>query len=432
MSIRSSLAGLAALAFAGTAASASAQQIILYDLPNFQGQSVTINQALSDLSSMRFNDRVSSLRVVSGQWELCVDSNFNGGCFTYTGEEATLGRYDNTYTALRPLAPPAGLSGGRPGGPGSNSLTLYSGRNFTGRAVIITDSQPDLVRLSFNDATQSIRYSGRGSWRVCDDANFGGACMQVNSDMAAIGGGLAGRISSVEPDFGGGRPGGGHPGGGYPGGGYPGGGQAGPQPRDGVWLFDGTNFSGQRVDIQQGNADLDRLGFNDRADSLVVARGETWQVCEHSDFRGRCEYIEGNSVEDLGRFNLRNTISSLRRVDGTYGQPGSGYPGPGGGAGYPGPGGDRGMNVRGGIRGVNATFFARPEVNGFGVDRCLGGGGRFCDEEVARRVCRSAGHSRAASFSVDRYNRTRTWFIGENQECRAGQCMALVDLLCTD
>lgn len=423
MTIRYRLAALAALVFAGAAGTANAQEIILYDQPNFQGQSLTINRATSDLSSYRFNDRTSSLRVVSGQWELCVDSNFNGGCFIYTGSEGNLGRYDNLYTALRPVAPTPAPGGGRPGA-GGNSLTLYAGPNYSGRAVTITDSQPDLSRLGFNDATQSIRYSGRGSWRVCDDSNFRAACMQVNGDLATIGGGLSGRISSVEPDYGNNPGGPGRPGG--PGGNY------GPQPRTGVWLFDGLNFTGQRLDVAQNNSDLDRIGFNDRADSLAVARGETWQVCEHSDFRGRCEYFEGDSVEDLTRYYLRNTISSLRRVDGTYGQPGSGYPGPGGGSGYPGPGGDRGMNVRGGIRGVDATFFARPEVNGMAVDRCLGAGGRFCDEEVARRVCRAAGHSRAAHFSVDRYNRARTWFIGENAECRAGRCEPMVDLLCTD
>ncbi|SDM55854.1 beta/gamma crystallin-related protein [Maricaulis salignorans] len=420
MKIRYRLTAMAALLLAGATGAASAQEIILFDQPNFQGQSLTINRATSDLSAMRFNDRTSSFRIVSGQWEFCVDSNYSGGCFTYTSSEAHLGRYDNLYTGVRPVAPTQ-TNPGRPGR--GNSLTLYSGPNFSGRAVVVTDSQSDLSRLGFNDATQSIRYSGRGSWRVCDDSNFRAACMQVNGDLPTIPGGLAGRISSVEPDYNG-NPGGPRPGG--PGGNY------GPQPRNGVWLFDGADFTGQRVDVQQDTTTLERVGFNDRADSLAVARGETWQVCEHADYRGRCEYFEGDSVEDLTRYYLRNTISSLRRVDGAYGHPGNGYPGPGGGNGYPGPDSDRGMNVRGGVRGVDAAFFARPEVNGMGIDRCLGEGGRFCDEEVARRVCRSAGYSRAAHFSVDRYSRSRTWFIGANQECRAGRCEPMVDLLCTN
>ncbi len=135
MTIRHRLTALAALIFAGAAGTASAQEIILYDQPNFQGQSLTINRATSDLSAMRFNDRASSLRVVSGQWELCVDAHFSGGCFIYSGQEAHLGRYDNIFTALRPVAP--NTNGGRPGGPqgGGDSLTLYSRANYTGRAV---------------------------------------------------------------------------------------------------------------------------------------------------------------------------------------------------------------------------------------------------------------------------------------------------------
>lgn len=424
MRIAYRLTALAVFAFASTAGAASAQEIILYDQANFQGQSVTINRATSDLSPMRFNDRASSLRVVSGQWELCVDSNYSGGCFTYTGNEANLGRYDNLYTALRPVAP---VTNSRPGNRGGgNSLTLYSGTNFTGRAIVVTDTQADLSRLGFNDATQSIRYSGRGSWRVCDDSNFRAACMQVNGDLPTIGGGLAGRISSVAPDsdsIQGGS-------GGYYGGNS--GPNSGARPSDGVWLYDGTDFSGQRLDIHESHTDLSDAGFNDRADSLVVARGQTWEVCEHANFRGRCEYIEGDSIADLSRYYLRNTITAIRRVDGSYGQPGNGYPGPGGGSGYAGPNGDRGMNVRGGMRGVDATFFARPEVNGMAIDRCLGSGGRFCDEEVARRVCRAAGHSRAAHFSVDQRTRTRTWFIGAGQECRDARCEPMVDLLCVD
>ena len=58
------------------------------------------------------------------------------------------------------------------------------------------------------------------------------------------------------------------------------------------------------------------LGFNDLADSIVVARGETWEICEHARYRGRCEIVDSESISDLARYGFQNRISSLRRVDG--------------------------------------------------------------------------------------------------------------------
>ena len=57
------------------------------------------------------------------------------------------------------------------------------------------------------DQARSIRHSGRASWRVCTDSHFRGACMEVRSDVATLSGGMAGSISSAEPDSGGGWPG---------------------------------------------------------------------------------------------------------------------------------------------------------------------------------------------------------------------------------
>lgn len=131
--------------------------------------------------------------------------------------------------------------------------------------------------------------------------------MEIDGDLPSIGGGMAAQISSVEPDYGSrpsrpGRPGSDN------------------RPRSGVFLYDGPNFTGQRVDIGWDVENLRSQGFNDRADSLVVARGETWLVCEHDDYGGRCERVSGE-VNDLGRYRLRNEITSLRRID-NYGYPG--------------------------------------------------------------------------------------------------------------
>lgn len=407
MTIRNATIGAALLVAGCFPAVAAAQEIILYDGANFTGQQVRVTGQIDNLTSMRFNDRASSFRIVSGQWDVCQHDNFNGTCETHASDRNTLGRMDNQITSLRP----AGYAPG-PGGPGGRGdITLYSGYNFTGRSVTLSESTPNLASVNFNDQARSIRYSGRRGWRLCQHANFEGACMEVDGDIPSIGGGMAGQISSAEPDYGT-RPGG------------PGGGTG--RPRSGVYLYDGGSFGGQRVEIDRQVDDLRQLGFNDRADSLIVARGEVWVVCEDANLSGNCQRVEGE-IADLGRIGLRNEISSLRRIDDDWGGPGGpGYPGPG----YPGPGGPR-ADITGGVRGVDAVFFARPEVRGYAVDACLGGYGRNCGRETADYMCRSIGMRQAQYFETDRYSRARTWHLGEGRQC-TDRCEAIVNVLCTD
>lgn len=397
------------LVLTGLAGQAAAQSIILYADTNFRGAEVRVTGDVRNLDSVRFNDRASSFRIVSGEWELCQHDDYNGTCEIHSSDQASMGRMNDQLTSLRPLVPGAPGRPGRPGGGNSGpSLTFFSGPNYTGRSVTITSSITNFQQIGFNDQARSVRHSGRRTWIVCQDANFEGACMEVSGDIANIGGGMGGQISSAEPDYDGrpsrpGRPGGG-----------------GNVPRSGVFLYDGVSFGGQRVDVDSDISNLSRLGFNDRAESLVVARGETWIVCDDEGFTDSCQRVEGE-VSDLSRLGLRNRITSLRRVDDSWGAPGGGYPGPGG------PGGD----IRGGVRGVNSLFFARPEINGYAVDRCLGGYGGGCDQSAADRMCQASGMRRAAYYSVDRYNRARTWFLGDNRACTSGQCAPLVDVLCT-
>lgn len=163
MSIRTASIG-AALLLAGwlpAAAPAQAQEIILYDGPNYSGQQIRITGANRNLSSHRFNDRTSSFRIVSGEWEVCQHDDYNGTCETHRNDQPSLGRMDNQITSVRPAY--IGRPGpGYPDRPrrGESSLTLYSGYNYTGRSVTITDSVSDLRRLGFNDEARSIRHSG--------------------------------------------------------------------------------------------------------------------------------------------------------------------------------------------------------------------------------------------------------------------------------
>lgn len=61
-------------------AAAAQAQIILYEHADFKGRSIRGTGTITDLRERGFNDLVSSVKVLTGTWEVCVDANFRGSC----------------------------------------------------------------------------------------------------------------------------------------------------------------------------------------------------------------------------------------------------------------------------------------------------------------------------------------------------------------
>ena len=168
-----------------------------------------------------------------------------------------------------------------------------------------------------------------------------------------------------------------------------------------VTLYELPNFQGRSVTITESTPDLGRWRFNDRAQS---ARFEgRWLICEHDDFRGRCQEVRGD-IPNLHTYGLMAQVSSLEPA----GRPGGGgYPGGGGGW----HGGSRGVD------GHRSVFFARPTVRG--VDVAAGDRG-------ANAFCRAQGLGGAVWFdSSDRANQA----VGPDGEL-IGRSSVIRDLLC--
>lgn len=84
---------LAALACAGAAhAQRGNGTATLYELPNFQGRSITITGSTGDLGDWRFNDRAQSARF-SGTWRVCEHDDFGGRCQELRGDVPSLHDY---------------------------------------------------------------------------------------------------------------------------------------------------------------------------------------------------------------------------------------------------------------------------------------------------------------------------------------------------
>ncbi|MFZ5720668.1 MAG: beta/gamma crystallin-related protein [Pseudomonadota bacterium] len=166
-------------------------------------------------------------------------------------------------------------------------------------------------------------------------------------------------------------------------------------------LYELPNFQGRSVTITQSAPDLGDWRFNDRARS---ARFEgRWRICEHDDFRGRCQEVRGD-VPHLNAYGLSEQISSLEAVGG--GRPG----GPGGF-----PGGGR-PDARG-VEGTRTVFFPRPTYGGLDV---------AAGDRGANVYCRRQGLGQALWY--DSSERARQ-AVGPDGEL-VGRSSVLRDLLC--
>jgi hypothetical protein len=99
------LGALAAAAVLTMAVSAQAQrgpQIVLYQEDNFRGNQYAVN---GPEDRIRFDDRASSVRVLSGTWELCDDDHFRGRCITVDRDVPKLDRMgmDDRISSVRPI-----------------------------------------------------------------------------------------------------------------------------------------------------------------------------------------------------------------------------------------------------------------------------------------------------------------------------------------
>jgi hypothetical protein len=212
----------------------------------------------------------------------------------------------------------------------AGELTLFAGEGFRGPSVTLRDGSNNFVDLGFNDRASSMIVRS-GQWEVCEHRDFQGAC-------AVFGPGEYPRLARFENAISSARQVGGggewrernrdrwrdrdHDGrddryerrydrddrdgnwqGGYQGGDN--------QARGAVELFDGDNLSGRAIGINGDVRTLQDVGFNDRANSMIIHEG-VWELCEHADYRGQCFTFGPGRYTYLP--NLRDRLSSLRRV----------------------------------------------------------------------------------------------------------------------
>ena len=81
-----------------------------------------------------------------------------------------------------------------------------------------------------------------------------------------------------------------------------------------ITFYEHDGFRGRTFATNRPIDDFTRLGFNDRASSVVV-EGGNWEVCEDARFEGRCVVLRPGSYDSLSRMSLNDRVTSVRRAD---------------------------------------------------------------------------------------------------------------------
>jgi hypothetical protein len=261
----------------------------------------------------------------------------------------------------------------------AQSLTLYSGTNFSGES-----RQVSLVNTNVGGFVARSA-DAQGKWRVCTGPFGLIGCRTIEGRVADLGGSGMAVVSAI---FGVGTSGGQQttqqP--------NQSSGQATP-PQSGIILFSGPNYTGKQVALSGDTSSLNSVNFGDEAQSAIAAQGESWQLCEHSNYEGRCVQVSGAFASLVP---LASMASSARRSSGypqqqTY--PQQTYPA---------------QQAYGSATGRTASFFATPLFNGQPMRACPDNPSKpsaSCAKKSAEQFCRLSGFSKLAysSYSSQGY-----------------------------
>lgn len=78
-------------------------------------------------------------------------------------------------------------------------------------------------------------------------------------------------------------------------------------------LYEHDNFAGRVYRTSTTEANLQNVGFNDKASSVIVRNGR-WQLCSDAEFRGQCVTLAPGEYGNLRAMGLNDKMSSVREV----------------------------------------------------------------------------------------------------------------------
>ena len=201
---------LTALALLASLNHAVAGEITLFTDADFRGPPLTVSGPVTNLESMRFNDRASSAIVRSGSWEICEHKDFGGRCIVLEpGQYRMFDGFNDVASSIRELARGRdgyrdrrhddgwrGRGGFRNDGRRGAPVELYANRQFGGEGIMLDSDVHTLRSRNFNDRAGSMIVR-EGQWQVCEHDDYRGRCVVYGPGNYPSLRGLDGMASSV-------------------------------------------------------------------------------------------------------------------------------------------------------------------------------------------------------------------------------------------
>lgn len=76
--------------------------VVLFEHRDFGGESRPLRGDEPDLARLGFNDRVSSMRIMRGEWEFCEHAYFQGRCWRYDYDVPVLpNKQNDRFSSVR-------------------------------------------------------------------------------------------------------------------------------------------------------------------------------------------------------------------------------------------------------------------------------------------------------------------------------------------
>ncbi len=148
-------------------------KLVFYGKPGLGGRSMVAQEDIASLRRTGFDERISSVEVIGGPWEVCQDDAYAGRCAVLRpGRYPSLAEMglDNRISSMRIVM--------REHGPGADParVVFFGQEGFGGRSFTTQGEQTDFGRTRLNDRASSAQVYG-GPWELCSDSNFAGACV---------------------------------------------------------------------------------------------------------------------------------------------------------------------------------------------------------------------------------------------------------------
>jgi hypothetical protein len=291
--------------------------LTVYANPNFSGQSASFRDDTPNMVPFNLNDKISSIQVPNGEtWEVCQDIDYANQCQVLTGSVSDLRSmgWNDRISSLRRINNDSFRQGGFRddgyrgrrsdgvfGAEGSGSgVTVYANPNFGGQSASFRDDTASMVPYNLNDKISSIQIPNGEVWEVCQDVDYGNQCQVLSGSVADLRSiGWNDRISSLRRtnnnnnrrfrDWRSGR--GNEPG-----------------VQQGLVFYAQNGYRGASRLVTTASSNM---GFSARQGSVQLRGGGSWEVCDGS---GRCATIN-QDVSDVSQLGLNGRITSARFVN---------------------------------------------------------------------------------------------------------------------